>query len=110
MAMVVTQPASWQLWQHWGLRSLTSPEEAGRLEQSRVQTWEMTEAPGAAGALVCGGRAGCEEAWAPAWTWAWGAITTGAWGAITMGACWGAVTATAGAMGPFWKSKEQTER
>lgn len=46
---------------------------------------------------VCAGCTGWEVAWA------------GAWGVITTGVCCGAVTATAGATGAFWKSKEETE-
>lgn len=64
----------------------------------REQTWDTTGAPGAAVTLVGAGCAGWEVGW------------VGPWGATTTGVCCGVVTATVGAMGPFWKSKEETER
>lgn len=62
----------------------------------REQTWDTTGPPGAVAMPVWAGCTGWEAAWA------------GAWGAITTGVCCGAVTAMA--TGPFWKSKEETER
>lgn len=47
---------------------------------------------------VCTGCTGWEAAWAVAW------------GVITIGVCCGAVTAMAGAAGPFWKSEKRRQR
>lgn len=62
------------------------------------QTWDTTGAPGAAATLVCV----CAAGWEVGGAWAWGVMT--------MGVCCEAVTATVGATGPFWKTKEETER
>lgn len=67
---------------------------AGLLGNGGEQTWDTTGAPGAAATLVCV----CAAGWEVGWAWAWGVMT--------MGVCCGAVTATVGATGPFWKSKE----
>lgn len=97
-AELMTQPACWQLWQcphpsGWRVRGGGRVRRVGQL---REQTWDTTGAPGVVAVPVCGGCSGWEAAWA------------GAWGVITTGVCCGAVTAMA--TGPFWKSKEETER
>lgn len=73
-------------------------EDERRAVWQRKQTWDATEAPEAVAIPGCAGCTGWEAGWA------------GAWGGKTTGVCCGAVTATTGATGPFWKSKEDTER
>lgn len=67
-------------------------------EWAQKRTWDTTGAPEGAAMPDCGGCTG----WDGAWLRPWGAITTGV--------CCGAITATAGARGPFWKSKEEMKR